>query len=812
MSYPIRAPMRIDDACSIHHARPFANPATTQQYGVAESFLAALGALNEPCNFRFIHDQNKQVPAIKRRGTLAQHWNEICQWNNAGYGIFVTVAAMDGSGYDAAGMPIKDENKKTRFGDLLENVAAIRAHYVDLDSLSAMQDLQRASSHMPPPQFFVQSSPNKAHVYWVLSDRYQDNGWFSAHQAKLAQLYNGDHRITDPTRVLRLAGTYHLKGAPHLVTCHSLPGWGVPTLPFALSASLDRVNVIPHSAGARKVLGDPDLAAPSLEWIDFAFRTADPNAMDRAEWIAFTAAIKQAMWTYVSPDEAYQRWSDWCARYAANDPGENLKQWNDLEETQVGWRAIERSFPQIAAYRTLGVPQQRAASIPMPAGDNAPASNGNVADQYGDILTGEEQADWFKGDVLISSENRILCADNVSREAGSYNSYRGGKIFISDAFGKTTDEAWKAVTRGRAFNVRKVQFTCFRPALEPRAVITDELRREYVNTYLPATIRNRAGDASLFERHMQIILPDDTDRNLLLDYMAHNVKFPGSKIAWAPVLQSAEGVGKGAIKRVMRHAIGGMYFYEPKAKELAESGAKFNGWMENKLFFLVDEVKTDDRREMVETLKPFITETTLEVQGKGRDQRMGDTPGNWLFFTNHKDAVPITTNGRRFAIFYSALQTAEAILAAGLNDAYFNRLYSWLDCEGGCEIVTHWLMQRPIQCGKLPSRAPMTTSTDEALEESKGWLEQFIAETTDGGEYGFRGGWVSSKMLVAALAKDKRTVASKTLSRALEAAGYHKVGRVQGSGVPDADTRTYAWHRNRSASLQNYVPDQFLNR
>lgn len=780
MTYINRASLRIDSACLF--PRPFANTAC-QNYDLALAFLTALNATNEPCNFRAIHDRDKSVPAIKRRGTLAQHWQELCNWNNKGYGIFVTIAAMDDD------------------GDKLANVSAIRAHYVDLDSLNAREDLQRATQHFPPPSFYVESSPNKFHVYWPMQERYRDNGWFSAHQAKLAQLFGGDSKITDPTRVMRLPGTIHGKGAPHLVHCAALPAFGFLTGPMALSQSLAGVNVVTLGGGSRRALGDPDLAAPSPEWIDVAFTTADPNDMNRDDWIAFTAAVKQAAWSFFDPQEIFDKWSVWCARYTNNDPGENLKQWNDLEETQIGWKWIERQYPLISAYRTLGIPQT-AAVLPMP--------NGETVRLTGDILTAEDQATWFDGDILITSENRMLCGDNVFRDVGAYSSYRGGKLFILDDHGKTTDDAWKAVTRGRAFNVPKVQFTAFRPDLPRREEFTDELGCRYVNTYLPANIRHHEGDVSLFVRHMDLMLPNGSDRNILLDYMAFNIQFPGTKIAWAPVLQSAEGVGKGAIKRVMRHGMGSMYFYEPKAKELAESGAKFNGWMQNKLFFLVDEVKTDDRREMVEILKPFISETRLEVQGKGQDQRMGDTPGNWMFFTNHKDAIPITSNARRFAILYSAIQSAEEIAAAGMNDDYFTRLYTWLDRQGGCEIVTNWLMRRPMGRGGLPSRAPVTSSTAEALEESKGWLDHFIEEAAQSGDYGFRAGWISSKMLVAALARERRSVAAKTLAKALKAAGYHKVGRCQAANAPEADVRTYVWHKDRLASLQNYRPQQYF--
>ncbi|MFD2854454.1 primase-helicase family protein [Seohaeicola zhoushanensis] len=183
------------------------------------------------------------------------------------------------------------------------------------------------------------------------------------------------------------------------------------------------------------------------------------------------------------------------------------------------------------------------------------------------------------------------------------------------------------------------------------------------------------------------MFPDANDRRILIEYLAHNVKYPGHKVPWAPLIQGAEGIGKNAIKKLMRHAIGKMYFYEPKAKQLNNSGSKFNGWMENKLFFMVDEIKTDENRDLVEVLKPFITEIEMEIEGKGSNQRMGDTPGNWLFFSNHKDAIPITKNGRRYCILYSPLQTVEDIAAAGMGQRYFDDLYSWLGDEANGGIL-----------------------------------------------------------------------------------------------------------------------------
>ncbi|WP_164885906.1 AAA family ATPase [Paenirhodobacter populi] len=316
----------------------YANSGPQQDFSQTAAHLAALDLTPDtPVNFRAIHDKDKGVPAIKRYGTLNQLWPELCEWNNKGYGIFLTVSQMDGQ------------------GDKIPNVQAIRACYLDLDSLDAMANLQRAQWHMPMPSFYVQSSPNKAHVYWPLDQLCAPGDWFGETQAKLAQVYDGDPRIIDPTRVMRLAGFYHQKGAPVLSTFHTLPGYGCTAQAGALMASLAHVNVIQHGGGLRQPLGTPELAAPSMEWLNKALARLDPNSMARDEWIAFTAAFKQAAWSVVGQDAAFAMWWAWCTRYAENDPAENLKQWNDITETQVGWRWLEEKA-DLRAERIFGTP------------------------------------------------------------------------------------------------------------------------------------------------------------------------------------------------------------------------------------------------------------------------------------------------------------------------------------------------------------------------------------------------------------------------------------------------------------------------
>jgi len=770
----------------------------TQSYELAHAFIAALAGdpATAVIDWRALSDRDAGAEGHARRGTLAEWWPWLCEMNNAGYGIFCTIAAMDGAGRHLA------------------NVSYIRAHYIDLDNLSALQNYERATRWTPAPSFAVQSSPGKYHVYWPV-EPYAGIDYFQLIQRKLRQLFDSDKAVIDAARVMRLPGTYHCKGEPHLVTCWSLPGYGQTVPVVALDAALVHVNVIEGGSG-RHDLGDPTLAAPDIGWLFRSLELNDPNKLSRAEWLGFSAAFKQAGWTLSDDATLFAMWSDWCNRYAENDAAENAKLWQSIRSTELGWRSILSRVPSLQAMITLGgtdrtsqLPQAAATAEPgalaMP--DTAAQGGPPPLDCNGEILTHVEQQTWFAGCVAIESIGEILTPSGRCMNAGRFNMAYGGKQFIWTSAGKLTDEPWKAATRSTLWRIPKVDHMRFLPEIPYGTEITDELGRVGVNVYRPANIRRLRGDAGPFLRHIAILLPNEADRSILLSYLAHNIKYPGYKIPWAPSIQSAEGAGKGVIKALMRHAMGKPYFYTPKASELAESGAKFNKWLRNRLFILVDEIKVDDKLELIEVLKPLISEEDTEVQAKGIDQDLEDNFSNWLFFTNWKNAIPVSKNARRFAIMFSPLQTIGDLIAAGMDDAYFTALYDWLKADGAA-IVTQYLMDYPIERGAIPMRAPMTTSTSEALQLSRSPIERVIAEAVEDALPGFRGGWISAAGVAKRIKESgavRGSVAPQTIETVVEAMGYVNCGRAPRPYFPEGTMRSTLFHRGGAGDVEQFA-------
>lgn len=756
--------------------------------GQTEAFITALtGQPSTVIDWRLIHEKDRSLQGVNLRGTYQELSATLHAYNRQGYGVFCNINALDGSG-----------NK-------LDNISHIRAHVVDLDDVTtSTSNYERAVSMHPTPHFAVQTSAYKFHLYWLV-DPYQGNDFYTLHQKKMAQFYGGDKSITDATRVLRVPGFYHCKGEPQLVTC-----WGISDNAHYSAQQIQEyfshVNIIDVST-ERHELGTPEMQAPSLEWLQYSLTMIDPNDMSYEEWMSFTAAFKQAGWSHADENTLYDMWSKWCAQYNGDDQGENLKLWRSHKNTQLGWGSIEARIPHIKALRLFGHKDLP----PEEQYTHRPAQNVQQEQPFPEILDAYDCERYFKGCFLICREGKIFTPSGRFMNSTQFSSTYGGKLFILNSTGsKTTDDAWKAATRSTVYTIPKVDHVRFLPNEPALSVIADDLGRDGLNMYLPPNIVHYPGDVSIFLQHMEKILPDANDRKIYLDYMAHAIKFPGFKIQYAPMLQSAEGIGKSAFFEIIAHATGRMYVYRPRAPELVSSGSKFNAWMRGKLAIMVDEIKIDERRELIEILKPMITDSEIEVQSKGVDQEMEDNLANWFFFSNYKDAIPINKNGRRYSIFYSVLQSEQDILNAGMDKAYFDRFWSWLREDGGLEKLADWFFNYPIELGGLPVRAPKTSSYAEALKISRSPVEVVIEDAIDDNATGFRGNFVSVQ---AALNRIKssgvRSATQRTVQTVLESMGFFEIGKTSQNVIQEDPTnRSLIYSRNALATPDDYMRAQ----
>ncbi len=364
------------------------------------------------------------------------------------------------------------------------------------------------------------------------------------------------------------------------------------------------------------------------------------------------------------------------------------------------------------------------------------------------FLTIEQQMDLFAGCVYVTDAHRILVPGGVTLKEGQFRVMFGGySMPMDNANERTSRDSWEAFTQSQAFRSPRADTSFFAPALAPAAIV-NRGGQTLVNTYWPINTPRLAGDLSPFSEHLAKVLPDERDREILLCYMAAVVQHKGVKFQWAPLIQGTEGNGKTLFTRCVSFAVGDRYSYYPKASQLA---SQFNDWRFGKIFIGVEDVYVPEARlEIMEELKTMITAERDEIQGKGEKKETRHLCENYMLNSNHKAALRKHRGDRRYCMFYSPQQSLEDLARDGMAGDYFPRLYNWLKADGYA-IVNELLHTYPIRDEFNPAttcqRAPDTTSTEEAIEASRGRVEQEILEAIAQGLPGFIGGWVSSIML-----------------------------------------------------------------
>lgn len=414
---------------------------------------------------------------------------------------------------------------------------------------------------------------------------------------------------------------------------------------------------------------------------------------------------------------------------------------------------------------------------------------------YG-FMSAEAQLQHFQGCVYIQDENRIMIPNGEVIDAARFKVRYGGHNFVlAHNNEKIVRNAWEAFTESQILKWPIVDSSYFNPQDAPQA-ITLENGRRLINTYRPQLdVKRKAGNPELFLLHLKKLFPVEDERLIILSFMCAIVQYQGIKFHWAPVIQGVEGNGKSLLLEIVANAVGRQYSHSPKASEI---DAKFNAWLNRKIFIGVDDMYMSKRRvAILETLKNMITKDYQEIEPKGQDKISRKICCNFMFNTNHKDGLAKTENDRRFAIFFTPQQMVRDLKRDGLTSEYFDRLTTWLYLQDGFAIVTEYLYTFNIPDEFNPARrcrrAPNTLSTQEAIIENLGMFEQEVIEAVEQGVQGFRDGWISSIMLnyllkVKNLDKDYSQSTRRNLLKSLRYIPHPHLrgGRVNSVVSPDS--------------------------
>ena len=338
-----------------------------------------------------------------------------------------------------------------------------------------------------------------------------------------------------------------------------------------------------------------------------------------------------------------------------------------------------------------------------------------------------------------------------------------------------------------------------------------------VNTYRPSTTPqpvaqlSAAGRAAVavVTRHFDFLAGGRPEVvQTLIDWMAHNVQHPGVKIRWAPLWKGVEGDGKTVMGELMASVMGRVNVKNVSPKVL---GTDFTGWAQGSALVVLEEIKLSghNRYDILNALKPFITNSSIEIHRKGKDTTDSINTTNYIAFTNYGDALPLTDTDRRWWIVFTPFASSSEMGAAvagvaGSLGAYFDTLHDTI-AKHPAEL-RRWLLDHPISDGFKPNgSAPMTDEkalmVSSAMSDDEAEVREILEQSSEQKVQGVTPKLFSSRSMGDALVlgDTELSLATTSRNRLFSKCGFTKVPKklkwkgeahliwFKGSTIPGTD-------------------------
>ena len=286
-----------------------------------------------------------------------------------------------------------------------------------------------------------------------------------------------------------------------------------------------------------------------------------------------------------------------------------------------------------------------------------------------------------------------------------------------------------------------------------------------LNAWRPGGVEPEKGGVGPFLKHMNYLVPKKAYRQHVLDWLAHVAQRRGEKIMHALLIWGKQGIGKSYLSRVME-AVLGLHNVRAVNSDAVKAGR--NTWMEGSELVVVEEMMAMGRQEMMNTLKSLITEPRVEINPKYVHEYQIPNRVNFMFFSNHSDALKLEDGDRRYMVVHCP--------GAPKSEEYYRKLFRWTERNGPA--LAHYLSSRDLSAFNPHAHAPRTAAKRAMLEENRPALEQYIKMKVDAREVPFDREIVSTSDLIQSLTEGgpftPREATASAVGRALS-----RLGRIK---------------------------------
>lgn len=354
----------------------------------------------------------------------------------------------------------------------------------------------------------------------------------------------------------------------------------------------------------------------------------------------------------------------------------------------------------------------------------------------------ERTPSWASPWVYDTTDDRFFSTDSkISTTQQGFNAMFDRKAMTKKDIldGRSSPASTASALALNLYKIPVVNGRRYEPGRDP---IYHTAEGVFANTYpeheipaLPDKILPRDKRAiERIKRHIEHLLTNPVEQRLFLDWLSWVVQNPGLHANWAILLQGTEGDGKSFFGTLMRGVMGISNVRMLDAHTLESS---FTDWSVGQCLTCIEEVrliKAANKYEVLNKMKPFITNSPVEVHPKGGAPYNARNTTSYLLFSNYRDALPIDGDGRRYCILFSQWQRGDRLNAFNdENPDYYGDLYRTV--EECAPALRQWLLEHeqlesfnPL--GNAPETAARKFMIQQAQPEFIQTLTEIIREKT----------------------------------------------------------------------------------
>ena len=597
----------------------------------------------------------------------------------------------------------------------------------------------------------------------------------------------------------------------------------LPELPTALDAIWAALCTPPATLPSPQT--PVSTGAPPTK-IEAWLRTQDPG-MCRNDWVKVGMKLHAEFQGAPEGFELWQRWSAGSVKWddAAREQIYPVWKGFKLEGRSLATMESElRSMP--AAAEEFSAVQGEAPSVPM--GAQAPAAVGELVESenptqreirekmqdYTVLLTSSKMAYFLLPGHPIPELNKAAGRAGMDFTYNQFNALWSpylplvlvGKAYVKPKASQLVDEAgWRTSAKCRAF----------RPG--EKIIYGEDDGHTYLNGYRPINvtpIKPTPSEIAPLEWLLKRVLDERGNANgpsvfvrWLVRLYSYVLQNPGDKVMWAPLLYSKNpGTGKTTILQTLPEILFGAQYVHPMnhtvlKKEFAGAGLDKTWWVH------IAEMHSDsgkvDARTIANKLKPWITDSTIQVEPKGVDAYSIKNYVQVTAASNDEDALFLEdgADDRRWLvgqILNSRLTPSEMSMLNPL----FGKPHMRHPNHAGW--VKHWFLERDIATFNPNEPPPYTRAKARVQEQSRSTWEDKVRLAFEDGAPPFDKDIVRPRELTEGLLTGQRV----TLAQA--AGLLHKIGAHQ---LKDTDTyrnlycvRSFAlWGMQPPAAVKEHI-------